>query len=115
MGRIAGSGGDGSDHSTFNSCLHRLALRRKGSSRMKSTTSINTDEETPAILLSVEEDRPVATGPKPLDPRSSAMPQAAKINMPAQSVFVAPSAQRSVSGVPLAEEEPRISVRDLQA
>jgi len=41
---------------------------------MKSTTSINTDEETPAILLSVEEDRPVATGPKPLDPRPSAMP-----------------------------------------
>jgi len=82
---------------------------------MKSTTSINTDEETPAILLGVEEDRPVATGPKPLDPRPSAMPPTAKINMPAQSAFVAPSVQRHAGGVPLAEEEPRISVRNLEA
>jgi phosphate transport system ATP-binding protein len=71
--------------------------------------------QTPPLQLSVGEDRETLPGSKPAEKRPTAMPPTTQVNIPAQSSFVAPSAQRNVPGAPQAVEEPRISVRNLEA
>src|SRR5258706_6790831 len=106
----------GAHDSPLDQGVYRLALRRKGRSRMKSAMPPFTEDESPPLQLSIEEQRPTAaSNSKPTTQRPSPMPPSTPVTVPPQAAFATQSSQRFAPGASRPEEPARIAVRNLEA